>query len=197
MRSAVTRAAEALAAGAEAAAGPTESVDALAALVDAQLIGSEAVFAGPFGDRRVVYCDWTASGRPLAFVEDYIRDEVLTLYGNTHTTTSITGLQSTCFRIEARQMVAQACNARISGRAATDAVLFCGSGATGCVNKLVALLGLHVAEEEEEAAAGGVRNRPIVFVGPWAHHSNLPPWCVILSTVTLYANLAHSLTRSP
>ena len=39
--------------------------------------------------------------------------QVLPLYGNTHTTTSVTGLQSTCFRLEARQMVAQACNARI------------------------------------------------------------------------------------
>ena len=174
MRTAITRAAESLS-GAAAAAGPTESVNALATLIDAQLIGADAVFAGPFGARRVVYCDWTASGRPLSFVEDYIRDEVLTLYGNTHTATSITGLQSTCFRIEARQMVAQACNARISGRAATDAVLFCGSGATGCVNKLVALLGLHVAEEEETAASG-VRSRPVVFVGPWAHHSNLLPW---------------------
>lgn len=46
----------------------------------------------------VVYCDYTASGRSLQFIEDYILHEVLPCYGNTHTTTSITSLQSTLFR---------------------------------------------------------------------------------------------------
>jgi selenocysteine lyase/cysteine desulfurase len=46
----------------------------------------------------VAYCDYTASGRSLQFIEDYILREVLPSYGNTHTTTSITSLQSTLFR---------------------------------------------------------------------------------------------------
>lgn len=46
----------------------------------------------------VVYCDYTASGRSLQFIEDYILKEVLPLYGNTHTTTTITSMQSTLFR---------------------------------------------------------------------------------------------------
>ena len=40
--------------------------------------------------------------RPLSFIEDYIRTEVMPCYGNTHTTTSITSRQTTFFREEAR-----------------------------------------------------------------------------------------------
>jgi selenocysteine lyase/cysteine desulfurase len=46
-------------------------------------------------------------------VEAYVAREVLPFYANTHTTTSVTGAQSTCFRHEARQMVAEAVNAKV------------------------------------------------------------------------------------
>lgn len=45
-----------------------------------------------------VYCDYAASGRSLQFIEEYITREVLPSYGNTHSTTCITSLQSTNFR---------------------------------------------------------------------------------------------------
>jgi hypothetical protein len=72
----------------------------------------------------MVYCDQTASNRPLASVEKYIQDTCLPLYGNTHTNTSITGSQSTAFVAEARQVVAEGVNAKITGKAALDVVLF-------------------------------------------------------------------------
>ena len=46
------------------------------------------------------------------------------MYGNTHTNTSVTGSQSTAFVAEARQIVAEGVNAKISGKAALDVVLF-------------------------------------------------------------------------
>ncbi len=55
--------------------------------------------------RRVTYADYTASGRSLSFIEDYIREAVLPLYANTHTESSGTGLQTTRFREEARRLV--------------------------------------------------------------------------------------------
>lgn len=61
-----------------------------------------------------------------------------------HTATSITGKQSTSFRSEARQIVAQAVNAKITGKAACDAVIFAGNGTTGAVDKLIRSLGLHL-----------------------------------------------------
>ena len=40
--------------------------------------------------------------RSLSFIEDYIREEVLPHYGNTHTTSTVTSLQTTMYRHEAR-----------------------------------------------------------------------------------------------
>ena len=150
------------------AAGPVaqDRADALAEL-RRDTIGRLSPFKTPYGEKRMIYADWTATGRALGSIERYIEGTVLPLYGNTHTTTSITGKQSTAFRHEARQIVAEACNARISGRAASDVVLFTGSGTTGALVKLVAILGLHRSV---------VGERPVVFVGPYEHHSNMLPW---------------------
>jgi selenocysteine lyase/cysteine desulfurase len=95
-------------------------------LVRASVIGDDAVIEGPYGPRRVTYADYTASGRSLSFIEDFIRHEVMPLYANTHTETSGTGLQTTRFREDARQIIKRAV-----GGDERDAVIFCGSGATG------------------------------------------------------------------
>lgn len=117
----------------------------------------------------LVYCDQTASNRSLKSVENYIRDVCLPLYGNTHTNTSVTGSQSTAFVAEARQIVAEGCNAKITGKAALDVVLFAGNGATSVVELLIDCIGIkHYALDE--------KTRPVVFVGPYEHHSNLLPW---------------------
>ena len=47
-------------------------------------------------------CACSNTNRALSFIEDYIQNEVLPEYGNTHTTTSVTSLQTTLFRHEAR-----------------------------------------------------------------------------------------------
>ena len=81
--------------------------DTLIDLIRASVIGEDEVVDGPFGSRRVTYADYTASGRSLSFIEDYIRDAVLPLYANTHTESSGTGLQTSRFREEARSIIAK------------------------------------------------------------------------------------------
>lgn len=108
---------------------------ALIEAIRAAVIGDDEAVAGPFGIRRVTYADYTASGRSLAFIEDFIREAVLPLYANTHTESSGTGLQTTRFRENARRIVREAVGA-------TDehAVIFCGSGSTAAVNRMIDVL---------------------------------------------------------
>lgn len=133
--------------------------------INENTIGKRCTIETPFGSRRMLYCDYTASARALKFIEDYIQEEVLPTYGNTHTTTSTCGSQTTKFRKEARSMIKQAVHA-IEG---LDEVLFVGNGVTGAVNLVVKLLfGTRTKEEVASSA--------VVFVGPFEHHSNLLPW---------------------
>ncbi len=139
------------------------------------VIGKNEVIDGPFGPRPVVYADYTASGRALTFIEDYIRDVVLPLYANTHTESSGTGLQTTRFREEAREIIRDSV-----GATADHAVLFCGSGATYAIAKLIGVMGLRIPSTLDDRY--GFRKsipdseRPVVFIGPYEHHSNELPW---------------------
>ena len=101
--------------------------------IRASVIGDDAAVVGPFGLRRVTYADYTASGRSLGFIEDFIRQAVLPLYGNTHTESSGTGLQTTRFREDARRIIRDA----VGGSRADHVVLFAGSGSTGAIDRLI------------------------------------------------------------
>jgi selenocysteine lyase/cysteine desulfurase len=150
--------------------------DDLIQLIRDSLIGADEAVAGPFGLRRVTYADYTASGRSLSFIEDYLRDAVMPLYANTHTESSGTGLQTTRFREDARDIVRTA----LGGNKKEHALIFCGAGSTGAVDKLVAILNLRIPADLEDryhlSQAIPAGERPVVFIGPFEHHSNELPW---------------------
>ncbi len=153
--------------------------------IRASVIGDDAAVLGPFGLRRVTYADYTASGRSLGFIEDFIRDAVLPLYGNTHTESSGTGLQTTRFREDARRIIRDA----VGGTAADHVVLFAGSGSTGAIDRLIDCLEIRLpadlADRYDLAARIPPGERPVVFIGPYEHHSNELPWRESLADVVV------------
>jgi selenocysteine lyase/cysteine desulfurase len=127
------------------------------------VIGDDRELPGPWGPRRIVYADHTASGRALGFIEEFIREQVLPWYANTHTESSGTGRQTTRLREEARALVRE-----VVGGGDEHAVIFTGSGSTGAIDKLMRILGL--------GATCPGQARPVVCIGPYEHHSNELPW---------------------
>ena len=149
------------------------------AMLRAQTLGADAPIRTPFGERLLVYADYTASGRCLGFVEDYCCG-LATLYGNSHTEDSLTGHSMTHLLHEAEAAIKRALNAGPHGK-----VICCGNGSTGAIHKLQEILGvaippatLHFLRNSlgEEAVDAAREMQPVVFVGPYEHHSNEVTW---------------------
>lgn len=148
---------------------------ALLRTVREAVIGEDHVMVTPYGRRRVTYADYTASGRGLSFLEDFVRDEILVSYANTHTESSGTGLQTTRLREEAREIIRTSV-----GGDEDSVVLFTGSGSTAAIAKIIGVLGLRLPSALDDRYGFShqipASERPVVFIGPYEHHSNELPW---------------------
>ena len=159
-----------------------------------ELIGADAPIQTPFGERLMMYADYTASGRCLCFVENYLR-QLQRIYANSHTEDDISGRSMTRLLKEAEASIKRSVNAGDSGK-----IICVGSGATGAIDKLQqiigvalppatrqmlnTLLGTVLGNERLDAIGQYLRaHQPVVFVGPYEHHSNEISWRENLATV--------------
>lgn len=150
------------------------------AALRADLLGSDALIHTPFGERRVTYADFIASGRALNSVEERIAKLALPLYANTHTEDSATGAHSTHLTHQAAEYV----KAQLGGDRSCKLV-FCGSGSTAAVRRMQDILGLTIPGKHRQTVLNAMpaHERPVVFVGPYEHHSNEISWRETLAEV--------------
>ena len=158
-----------------------------------QIVGVDSTFETPFGERLMVYCDYTASGRCLRFVEAYLQG-LQRIYANTHTEDDITGRSMSQLLHEAEASIKRSVNAGNEG-----CIIACGTGATGAIDKLQQIVGVAIAPATRkllydlvDAADIDLDRRglhellaatqPVVFVGPYEHHSNEISWRQSLAT---------------
>lgn len=157
------------------------------------IIGRNIFFQTPFGSKPLVYADYTASGRGVDFIEDYVH-YILQFYANTHTEDDFTGKTMTDLLHKAEATIKKMVNAGEHGK-----VIFTGTGATGGITRLQQILGVYWSPATREKVNEFLNScleykqekntqcherllqyiqdhKPIVFVGPYEHHSNEIMW---------------------
>jgi selenocysteine lyase/cysteine desulfurase len=136
-----------------------------------QIIGQNQSFESPYGEKRIVYADWTASGRQYNTIEQRLLKDIAPYCANTHTETNVCGTAMTLAYHNARDIIKRHVNA-----GSTDCLISYGSGMTGVINKFQRILGLKIPEKQRANFHFKPEERPIVFVTHMEHHSNQTSW---------------------
>ena len=144
------------------------------------IIGIDQDFVTPFGQKKLVYTDWTASGRLYRPIEQKLTNEFGPFVANTHTETSTSGAAMTLAYHEARNIIKRHVNASDN-----DVLITEGSGMTGVINKFQRILGLKVSENLKEHTSIPDEIKPIVFVSHMEHHSNQTSWLETIADVVV------------
>jgi len=134
----------------------------------------------------MVYCDYTASGRCLRFIENYLM-RLQRVYANTHTEDDITGRNMSHLLREAEKIIKQSVNAGPGGK-----IIAQGYGSTAAIDKLQQIIGVRfpprtrqlvlsiladICTRDPESLHKELMNRsPCVFLGGYEHHSNELTW---------------------
>lgn len=145
-----------------------------------QVIGMDGALRTPYGTKRLLYADWCATGRLYRPIERYMAETVGPCIGNTHTGSNYTGGTMT-----AAYRSALACIKRHVGAGPMDAVLTCGTGMTGAVNKLQRLMGLRIPDWLGGRVRIREEERPVIFVTHMEHHSNQISWLETIGEVVI------------
>jgi selenocysteine lyase/cysteine desulfurase len=135
------------------------------------IVGNETTFVSPYGIKKIIYCDWIASGRIYNPIENILLNKFAPYCANTHTETSATGVYMTKSYHAAKEIIKKHVNA-----SKDDVLISYGSGMTAVVNKFQRILGMRIPEQYRSQVNIAPEDRPIVFVSHMEHHSNQTSW---------------------
>jgi selenocysteine lyase/cysteine desulfurase len=144
------------------------------------IIGINHSFTSPFGKKKILYADWTASGRCYMPLEQYLIEEVYPYVANTHTRTTYTGTRMTDLYQNALLTIK-----KHVGADDNEAIICSNAGMTGVVNKLQRMLGLRLHESFADKIQIADADRPVVFITHMEHHSNHTTWLETICTVEI------------
>ena len=142
------------------------------------IIGIDQEFVSPFGKKKIIYTDWTASGRLYRPIEEKLMNEFGPFVANTHTETTVSGTAMTMAYHEARHIIKKHVHAD-----ADDILITDGSGMTGVINKFQRILGLKVPENLKPFVNIPDEKKPVVFISHMEHHSNQTSWLETIADV--------------
>ncbi|MBN9484985.1 MAG: selenocysteine lyase [Bacteroidetes bacterium 43-93] len=144
------------------------------------IIGIDHYFVSPFGKKKILYADWTASGRMYKPIEDYMMAEVYPYVANTHTRTTYTGTHMTeLYQNSLKKIKQHVCAGD------DEAIISSNAGMTGVINKFQRLLGLKLHENFSDKISIPENERPIVFITHMEHHSNHTTWLETICDVEI------------
>jgi len=158
----------------------TESLEAYFKTFRDHVIGSDQYFDGPYGRKKIIYADWTASGRLYKPIEDILSQEIAPFVANTHTETTLTGCSMTLAYKRAKTIIKEHV-----GATSKDILISSNSGMTGVVNKLQRILGLKLHERYRDQIQMPQEKRPVIFISHMEHHSNQTSWLETLADVEI------------
>ena len=144
------------------------------------IIGNDATFVTPFGEQKLIYADWIASGRLYKPIEEKLCETFGPMVGNTHSEASVTGTTMTLAYHEAHKIIKDHVNA---GK--DDVIITTGSGMTTVVCKFQRLLGLKIPEQLADFIKLPEELKPVVFITHMEHHSNQTTWLETIADVVV------------
>jgi selenocysteine lyase/cysteine desulfurase len=143
-------------------------------------IGYNSCYETPYGNKKLIYADWIASGRLYKPIEDRLTNDIGPFIGNTHTETSETGTSMTRAYHFAHKIIKRHVNA-----GPDDLIITAGCGMTGVIVKFQRMMGLKMCGQLTDNKCFKDKIKPVVFVTHMEHHSNHTSWFETVSDVVV------------